>query len=88
MKDSLNSKVIQTLATIASVAVATVWVEDRVSSKIKLSIEEAINPVASRVVVLEDKVKVLEDKVLIYTFKVDAYEKYFTKPKETKLVNE
>ena len=70
--------------TIATIVVATFWIEDRIGKKI----EEAINPVALRVTLLENKVKVLEDKVLLYTYKIDAYETYFTKPKKPKLEDE
>jgi hypothetical protein len=84
MKEYLNNKVIQTMITVASIGTATIWIEDRIGGRI----ENALEPVNARVTILEQKVKTLEDKVLIYTFKVDAYETYFTKPKETKLENE
>ena len=84
MKDIINKNWFGGVTTVATIVMATFYLEDRISATIK----DAVNPINYEVNILKDKVKVLEDKVLIYSFKVDAYEKYFTKPKETKLENE
>lgn len=69
------------LATIGTIVVATFYLEDRINN----SIDKAITPINIEITELKTKVKTLENSSLIYNFKVDAYEKYFTKPKETKL---
>lgn len=76
LKNNFNN-----LATIGTIVLATFYLEDRINN----SIIKAITPIESEITELKTKVKTLENSTLIYNFKVDAYEKYFTKPKEAKL---
>jgi len=77
----LLKKNFNNLATIGTIVLATFYLEDRINN----SIIKAITPIESEITELKTKVKTLENSTLIYNFKVDAYEKYFTKPKEAKL---